>query len=137
MRTIFPSTLKKIQNDSKYPNDWHWGAYKTFGPCGMELNIISSADYGWEHVSISVKNRCPNWKEMSFVKCLFWDENETVVQFHPPKKDYINAHPFVLHLWKPTNEKIPMPPKWMVGPYENWEKDIPEEMKDVQPNRAN
>jgi hypothetical protein len=45
---------------------------------------------------------------------LFWAEDECVVQFHPAKKDYVNIHPFTLHLWKPTESWLPAPPKEMV-----------------------
>lgn len=64
----------------------------------------------WEHVSVSLSTRCPTWEEMCMVKDLFWAEDECVVQYHPAKKDYKNQHPYCLHLWKPTKQKIPMPP---------------------------
>lgn len=70
----------------------------------------------WDHVSVSVQNgeRCPTWEEMCWVKSLFFDDDECVVQYHPPKSDYVNVHPFVLHLWRPTESVIPMPPKGCV-----------------------
>lgn len=77
---------------------------------------------GWEHVSVSVapKNdkpsRCPTWGEMCWVKDQFWNDDETVVQFHPMKSEYVNCHPFVLHLWKQTNSIFQLPPSIMVGP---------------------
>lgn len=52
----------------------------------------------WEHVSVSHPNRCPNWPEMCFVKNLFWEEDETVIQFHPAKSNYVNMHPNCLHM---------------------------------------
>ena len=29
-----------------------------------QMRVLSSGDYGvsWEHVSVSLKNRCPNWE---------------------------------------------------------------------------
>lgn len=59
--------------------------------------------------------RCPTWEEMCFVKSLFWDDNEAVMQLHPPKSDWVNNHPYCLHLWKPNNQQIPLPPSIMVG----------------------
>lgn len=70
---------------------------------------------GWEHVSVSLPKRCPTWEEMSFVKDLFWDETEVVVQFHPAKKDYINTHPFCLHLWKKQGENLETPQTFLIG----------------------
>jgi hypothetical protein len=70
----------------------------------------------WEHVSVSLLQvgrgfrRLPNWKEMCFVKDLFWEEEECVVQFHPAKADHINLGE-VLHLWRLVGEPFPMPPK--------------------------
>ncbi len=65
----------------------------------------------WEHVSVSVRNRCPTWSEMCIVKDLFWGQEETVLQFHPKKSAYVNLHPFVLHLWKRVVEDYELPPK--------------------------
>ena len=133
MRKILPINLsqKKISYDDRHPQDWRFGAYQVSGPSGRSLGIISSADYGWEHVSVGLvgeRSKTPNWDEMCFVKSLFWDDEECVMQFHPPKSVYINLHPGVLHLWKPTGKNIETPPRWMIGPYEGWEKDVPKEL---------
>jgi hypothetical protein len=77
--------------------------------------VSDGSEDGWEHVSVSLKNRLPNWEEMSFIKNLFWDEEECVLQFHPPKSQYINNHPFCLHLWKHIGHDIELPPSSMVG----------------------
>lgn len=71
---------------------------------------------GWEHVSVSTANRCPNWPEMCFVKDLFWSEEEAVVQYHPKKSAYVNYHPYCLHLWRPVDIVLPLPPYILVGP---------------------
>jgi hypothetical protein len=68
----------------------------------------------WEHVSVSLANRCPTWEEMCIIKSLFWDDDDVVLQFHPPKSDYVNQHPFCLHLWRYKGE-IPRPPTITVG----------------------
>jgi hypothetical protein len=69
----------------------------------------------WEHVSVSYSNRCPTWEEMCFVKNLFWGEDETVVQFHPSKSEYVNNHPYCLHLWRNTRTGYKLPPSILVG----------------------
>lgn len=79
------------------------------------LKIIASNGLGWEHVSVSLPSRCPTWGEMAFVKSIFWDPTDCVVQFHPPETEYVNNHQFCLHLWRPTAEQMPIPPAWMVG----------------------
>lgn len=102
------------------PRGANFGCFLIPGPCAADLKIIvNSADldpkYPWDHVSVSCKNRCPNWPEMSFIKDLFFDEEECAFQFHPPKSQYINNHPYCLHIWKPAKVEIPMPPSIMVG----------------------
>ncbi len=70
---------------------------------------------GWEHVSVSLPDRCPTWREMCRVKSLFWDETDCVVQFHPPESEYVNNHPYCLHLWRKIDGAFPMPPSIPVG----------------------
>ncbi len=76
--------------------------------------VIFSWGLGWDHVSVSYKNRCCTWEEMCKVKEIFFRDDEWAVQYHPAKKDYINRHPYTLHLWRPQNHYMPKPPKWMV-----------------------
>lgn len=70
----------------------------------------------WEHVSVSLANRCPVWAEMCWVKALFFEDEETVVQYHPPKSEYVNHHPYCLHLFRPLGITLPRPPSMTVGP---------------------
>lgn len=78
---------------------------------------IASDGEGWEHVSVSFKHRCPNWDEMCKVKKMFWDDEDIVIQIHPPKSQYVNNHQNCLHLWRKcgTNKFLEMPPKALVG----------------------
>ncbi len=75
---------------------------------------------GWEHVSVTMRGakpdlfRTPNWNEMCVIKDLFWNEDETVLQFHPKESKYVNLHPFVLHLWKKSGEDFPLPPMILI-----------------------
>jgi hypothetical protein len=74
---------------------------------------------GWEHVSVHVcdvngSERLPGWAEMDHLKDLFWEPSETVVQYHVPKTDHVNVHPFTLHLWRPTGAEMPRPPQLLV-----------------------
>lgn len=80
-----------------------------------ELQVIASDGEGWEHVSVSMPNRTPSWKQMCFIKSLFWDEQDCVVQYHPPESEYVNNHNHCLHLWRPTEQEIPLPPSILVG----------------------
>jgi hypothetical protein len=83
---------------------------------GVALQVIASWGGGWEHVSVTHKNKkqCPLWSEMCFVKDFFFRPDELVIQYHPAENEYVNRHQFVLHIWKPINQEIPKPPKIFV-----------------------
>lgn len=83
-------------SDDSYGNNGRF----IFKRRGKTLRVIISDGAGWDHVSVSLKHRCPTWSEMCWIKDLFFDESETVVQFHPRKSEYVNIHPYTLHLWK-------------------------------------
>lgn len=79
---------------------------------------------GWEHVSahaakgaakIADQSRVPRWSEMCFLKRTFWEPDDVVMQLHPAESEYVNNHPHVLHLWRPTRQTIPTPPSILVG----------------------
>lgn len=85
-----------------------------------EVRCIASDGEGWEHVSVSIKKpngitRIPSWDEMCMVKELFWDKEDCIVQFHPPKSQYVNMHPNVLHLWRKQGIKFETPPSILIG----------------------
>jgi len=84
-------------------------------PTGERCMIIFSDGGGWDHVSVSLKTRCPTWEEMCHVRDIFFMPEEYAVQYHPPKSLYRNIHPFCLHLWRPHGEQVPMPPIIMIG----------------------
>ena len=95
------------------------GRFLVQGPCGCELQLISydGIKSGWEQVSVDTdRRRSPNWLEMCFAKDLFWDEEECVVQFHPPLSQYVKFSRYCLHLWKPTHVAFPAPPSSLIGP---------------------
>jgi hypothetical protein len=78
------------------------------------LLVIISDGGGWEHVSVSNPLRCPTWEEMCFIKDMFWHPDDCVVQFHPPRSQYINNHEYCLHLWRKSNTNFETPPMIMV-----------------------
>jgi len=101
----------------------HWGqvgdetcgCFKVPSPVdGTILPVVASSDMGWEHVSVSHRDRIPTWTEMDYIKRLFFKDDEVAMQLHVRPVDHINVHDFVLHLWRPTFAPIPLPPKEFV-----------------------
>jgi hypothetical protein len=104
---------------------------------GYFYTVQASDGRGFEHVSVTLTKRelvpisksnkrlkkqitkaverCCTWEEMCYIKSMFWDDEEAVMQLHPPKSTWVNNHPYCLHLWRPTEEKIPLPEEIMVG----------------------
>ena len=102
--------------DAITPPGVNWGFFIVH-KWNSTLRIISSGtseETGWEHVSVSLEHRCPTWDEMCFVKDLFWTEEETVVQFHPKRSEYVNDCEHCLHLWRPLGIEYVLPPKDLI-----------------------
>jgi hypothetical protein len=87
---------------------------------GVSLFVIASdgldlpVPHQWEHVSVSTRERTPTWQEMCAVKQIFWDAEDVVLQLHPARSQYVNDHPYVLHLWRSVNCRQPLPPMLLV-----------------------
>lgn len=81
---------------------------------GRSLRVLASWGMGWDHVSVSLSNRTPNWREMEHVKRLFFEDYEWAMQLHAPPSKHINVHPYTLHMWRPQVEEIPVPPRVMI-----------------------
>jgi hypothetical protein len=115
----------RVPNEYRLRGDHHMASDDTYGNNGafrLLVNgemvfCIASDGCGWEHVSVSLpmRSRCPTWDEMCAVKAMFWDADDAVVQYHPRQSEYVNMHPYVLHLWRPVGGEFPTPPPILVG----------------------
>lgn len=109
--------LEKYRNSKKElmfygcKGDKFNGIFDITLPNGDKASVIVSDGGGWDHVSVALKGRCPTWKEMCFIKNLFFEKKEVAVQYHPAESDYVNIHEYCLHLWRPQFIDIPTPPK--------------------------
>lgn len=86
----------------------------------------------WEHVSVHMRDRrdmdagsraqrqprmrVPGWAEMCYIKNIFWDPEDCVIQYHPAESSYVSIHDYVLHLWRPVGIELPTPPLELIGP---------------------
>lgn len=101
-----------MASSAEYGNN---GALEVSLKRGQKVFVIASDGMGWEHVSVSRKDRTPTWEEMCQVKALFWDDEDCVVQFHPPRSQYVNNHANCLHLWRQVGAEFPVPNSLLVG----------------------
>lgn len=98
-----------------WAGDGTCGAFSIPSPIDRQpLIIVASANGGWDHVSVSRKNRVPNWAEMEHVARLFFGHDEVAMQLHLPASEHINVHPNCLHWWRCHATPIPLPPKAFV-----------------------
>jgi hypothetical protein len=85
----------------------------------IHLIIVSTQNDGWDHVSVSMRDRghdaIPSWEQMCVVKDQFFEPEEVVMQLHPRRSQYVNICEWCLHLWRPHAPlAIPEPPRWLV-----------------------
>jgi hypothetical protein len=80
------------------------------------FEVILSSPGDWERVSVMLSSpkrkveRKPTWDEMCLVKSLFFEEAETVVQFHHGIESKPGNEPlYCLSLWRSTNGEYPQP----------------------------
>lgn len=97
------------------PGDEACGRFVIPSPVAGELLVIASGDLGWDHVSVSLANRTPTWAEMEFVKRKFFRPEAVCFQLHVAEASHISLHPHCLHIWRPWDLPVPLPPSWMVA----------------------
>lgn len=80
-------------------------------------SVICTNTGGWEHVSVSPfkKHVMPTWDDMCAIKDVFWNDDEAVIEVHPPKAEYVNNLSNCLHLWRCYFKDMVLPPSFMVG----------------------
>jgi len=110
------NTLHPLATNSSFGNN---GAFQIELGSDTYAHIIASDGMGWEHVSVHIeeykKSETPTWDEMCLIKNTFWDEEDCVIQFHPPKSEYVNQHENVLHLWRKIGFEQPLPDSILIG----------------------
>lgn len=116
MRDLSELIRYRIKHPSRGWGGSDGGCFKIQSPLqkDQDLFIIASNTFGWDHVSVSMKRRIPTWIEMDYIRSLFFEDNEIVMQLHPARSHHINIMEYCLHLWRPQNQEIPLPPEDMV-----------------------
>lgn len=98
-------------------SDESYGNNGFFSIPERQLKVIASDGMGWEHVSVSTfkGRKLPTWYDLVFVKNLFWNPDETIIQFIPKESEHRSIGE-VLHLWKKSGSEYELPPSIMVAP---------------------
>lgn len=60
----------------------------------------------WVHVSLSKPNKLPTWAEVREVKNIFIGRKEKAIMILPCDDEYVNIHPYCLHLWCNLNQDV-------------------------------
>jgi hypothetical protein len=72
---------------------------------GMTV-ITEVAEYQkrlWLHVSCAFADRLPSWADLRDVKTVFCGPQRLALSIMPSEAEYVNIHPYVLHLWCPLD----------------------------------
>ena len=69
------------------------------------LRVIISEEFladkkYWQHMSVSYPDRLPSWEDLVLAKEQFLGEEVEAYQVLPKRSEYVNNHPYTLHLWR-------------------------------------
>lgn len=62
--------------------------------------ILVSIDDGLYHLSISTPHAMPSYEEMKKARYKFLPDDIFVGEIFPPKRYFVNLHPYTRHLWQ-------------------------------------
>lgn len=98
-----------------FPIEYKKGKVKIDNRIDRALHFIFSFGGEFEHLSVSTPVKTPTWEQMCKMKEIFWKDDEVCMQLHPKKEEYVNNHPYCLHIWRPKEKEIPTPSSIYVG----------------------
>jgi LmbE family N-acetylglucosaminyl deacetylase len=108
--------LKRAISDKAHPlvrcvEDYQNAGYYRFRLRDVRLAAILEvevhAEQLWAHLSVSAPARVPSWAELRWAKEHFLGDRKAI-SVMPPRSEYINHHPHVLHLFA-SLERDPLP----------------------------
>lgn len=65
----------------------------------VNCKIVITIDNNLSHLSISCANRLPTYEELKAARYGLLPDNIYMAQIFPPQKEFVNVHPFCLHLY--------------------------------------
>lgn len=70
------------------------------------LKAVRSKDLGRWHLSVSHKWREPTWDDLGFARDSLLPPEVFFMIPHPPRRFWLNLHPFTLHLWEMRDPEL-------------------------------
>lgn len=110
--TFQPKTAN-WQPPTNLPQNWKvirlskdGAAYKNRTGLAVIISCCVEADgLSWVHLSVSKRKQFPTWDEFVQVKELFLGRESLALQVLPPRTEWVNDHPFCLHLYQCLDQR--------------------------------
>ena len=103
-----PRIMTKVLPEyTRLPNGWllierkeDGARYKHCDGLQVIASVAQESDgKAWLHVSLSRRNRLPNYGDLCAVKREFIGPDKLALQLFVPEAEHVNLHPNCLHLW--------------------------------------
>jgi hypothetical protein len=65
--------------------------------------VVTSIDGDKWHLSISCVDRLPTYEELKKARYKYTPNRLSMAQIFPPREEFVNLHPYCLHLWEIDN----------------------------------
>lgn len=107
---VLPSYYR-VEEDHPHENGVAWrGVNAKNGPFTVIMSgRIETDGKKWLHVSVAHATRLPSWELLKEIKRIFIGRERQAIQILPNEKNYINKHPYCLHLFCCIDEPDPVP----------------------------
>lgn len=107
--TILPSNYE-IMESHDYENGISWKGRDYRGTFTILMSgKIEKDGKKWIHVSVARPDKLPEWNLLKEIKRIFIGFDRQAIQILPREKNYINMHPYCLHLFCCVDEADPVP----------------------------
>ncbi len=94
---VLPAGWRKLESG------YDGAVFEYSGIRGYMTVILSTArerdGRKWLHVSVAHPEKIPSWDTLKTVKTIFIGRNRVALQVLPSETEYVNHHPFCLHLF--------------------------------------
>ncbi len=91
--------LSEVRRDGvRYTKRWRTGKRRRAATL-IVSGTVQDDGRRWLHMSMSCVGRVPSWAELVRAKEWVFGRDSKAIQVIPPRSEYVNIHPHVLHLF--------------------------------------